>query len=110
MESRDLRLARFSYLESIRVPHKGKIGVSIVAETTPLRIVSHCGGNPTKREFNSYCPKSCALDVYAPNMSQSFARRGKIARFRTVKDGILLFYIQALVRDQLSTLEWVRRT
>ena len=110
MESRDLRLARFSHLESIRVPHKEKIGVSIVAETTPLRIVSHCGGNPTKREFNSCCPKSCALDVYPPNMSQSFARRGKIARLRTVKVGILLFYIQALVRDQLSTLEWARKT
>ena len=32
--------------------------MSIVAETTPLRIVSHCSGNPTKREFNSYCPKA----------------------------------------------------
>jgi len=108
MESRDLRLARFSHLGSIRVPHTGNV-VSIVAETTPLRIVSHYGGNPIRRELDSCCPKGYVLDAYPPNMLQSFARKRKIARLRIVKDGILLSYTQALVREQLSTLEWVRR-
>ena len=55
-------------------------------QITPLRIVGHCGGN-RKREFNSFCPKSCVLDVYPPNTEQfaKFCRRGKIARLRTVK-------------------------
>jgi len=84
METRDFRLARLSHFGSIRVHHTGKIVVSFMAETTPLRIVSHCGGNPFTRELNSCCPKSCLLDAYPPNMLQRFARRGKIARLRQI--------------------------
>ena len=51
VESRDLRLARIRHLEPIPLPRMEKFGVSIVAETTPLRIVSHYGGNPTQKGF-----------------------------------------------------------
>lgn len=68
MESRDFRFVRFSYLELIRVFYKGKIGVFIVVEIMFLRIVSYCGGNFIKREFNFCCLKSCVLDVYLLNM------------------------------------------
>ena len=110
IESRELRLARIRHPEPIPLPRTEKFGVSIVAETTPLRIVSHYGGNPTQKGFNSWYLTNCASDAYLMNISQGFARRGKLVKLRTAKESILLFYTQALVRKQQWMLVLAQRT